>query len=435
MALISFGLSTKKHEIMKSSIHAMLLMLLMTSCNSQVSTDIDHMTASLWEEDIDYVNRKIQKEFASFNPSIKEEFSGNANHLKDELSNLNNQEVAIKMGQLLASLKDGHTELSILQRTANLDRLPLSLYYFEDGLYIVAAHDTYQDLIGMQVTQIGTMPVSQSIEKLKTVMTYDNDYEILHAGPSFLMLPDVLKSMGVLDTTSEVPLILINDSNTTENRIVKSVDLSEYINGPWKTYFDLHGLKPMLYKKHLDRNYWYEYLEEEKTMYFYLGRVNNQKGQPSLKKVVTNLFKMVDKVHPEKLVIDVRKNSGGNYNKSRPLIEAIKERPELNKAGKIFVINGRTTFSAAMVTSIFLKTETEAILVGEPSRGHPNKCDNNEYMTLPNSQLSIEYTTKVKKHWPALNDASYVPIDKQIPLLFTDYKEGVDAVMAYILNQ
>lgn len=431
----TFGLSIKKHKIMKTIYQVILLMFLITSCSAQLKTDIDQMTPTLWEEDIEYVEKKIQKEFASFDQSIKETFSQNANSLKKELSSLNNQQVAIKMGQLLASLKDGHTELSILQRTANMDRLPLLLYYFEDGLYIVASHDAYKDLIGKKVVQIGTMPVSESVERLKEVMTYDNEYEILHAGPSFLMLPDVLKYLGAVESTSEVPLIVMDDTEVNSTKNIIPVNVETYNNGTWQSYFGMNDIATMLYKKHLDKNYWYEYLEDKKTMYFYLGRVNNQKGQTSLKKVISQLFDAIDKVQAEKLVIDVRKNSGGNYNKSRPLIDAIKDRPSLNKLGKIFVVNGRTTFSAAMVATIFLKTETNAIVVGEPSRGHPNKCDNNEYMSLPNSGLNIEYTTKVKEHWSELGDANHVPVDVIIPPTFAAYKMGEDAVLNYIVKQ
>jgi len=87
-----------------------------------------------------------------------------------------------------------------------------------------------------------------------------------------------------------------------------------------------------------------------------------------------------------------------------------------------------------MVTSIFLKRETHAILVGEPSRGNPNSSDNVEYMNLPNSGLRLEYTTRVKKHWPELGDASSVPIDVKISSTFASYSQGIDPIWEYIVN-
>ena len=420
---------------MRTLIKTAVIILLLSSCNAQQYSNIDHMTPLLWEEDIEYLNRKIQKEFASFNPSIKDVFSENADQLSKDLTGLSNNETAIKLGQLLASLKDGHTEMNVLQSQANLDRLPLVLYYFEDGLYIVAAHESVQDLIGMRIEKLGNLDVSDSVERLKTVMTYDNEYEILHAGSRFLVVPEILKFLGVTDSTAEISLTLKDDSGSEVVKSVKSIDLKSYGNGPWKTYYDVNGIKSLLSSKYPDRLYWYEYQEKEKTMYFNLDRVNSQKGHPSLKKTISALFKEIDELKPEKLIIDIRRNSGGNYNKSRPLIDAIKKRTWLNAKGKVFVLNGRTTFSAAMVTSIFLKRETAAILVGEPSRGHPNKCDNNEYMTLPNSGLSIEYTTKVDKHWAELGDATFVPIDVVISPKFSDYKKGRDMALQYVFDQ
>ena len=169
-------------------------------------------------------------------------------------------------------------------------------------------------------------------------------------------------------------------------------------------------------------------------MYFNFSRVNNQKGKPSIKKFTRELFKEIDEVRPKKLVIDFRLNNGGNYNLSRPLVEAIKSRSWLNQKGKIWVITGRRTFSASSVASIFLMQETEAQLAGEPGRTHPNWADNNEYMTLPNSRFLVEYTTKIKAHWPEKPNLDHIPVDVSIPPTFNAYSKGKDPVMEYILN-
>ena len=419
---------------MKLVFKAFLLSLILVSCNAQQKENLDHMTPDLWAEDLDYVSTMIEREFATFNPEVKTLFPENTLQLKEELNALSNEQIAIKVGQLLASLQDGHTEMSILQSGANLNRIPLIMYYYEDGLHIIAAHKSYQDLIGMRVKKIGSLDIDDSVEALKEVMTYDNDYEILHAGPRFLVIPDVLKFLGAIPSSSEATLMLEDETGNEIESKLSSISLTDYNTGPWDSLYTIEKLEPLMYNKNRDKNYWYEYVDESKTMYFYLGRVNSQKGQSSLKKVISNMFDEIDELKVEKLVVDIRKNSGGNYNKSRPLVDGIKKRDWLNKEGKVFVLNGRTTFSAAMVTSIFLKRETETILVGEPSRGHPNKCDNNEYMTMPNSGLSIEYTTRVDYHWEELGDTKWVPIDVKIPPRFEDYKIGKDAALQYALD-
>ena len=169
-------------------------------------------------------------------------------------------------------------------------------------------------------------------------------------------------------------------------------------------------------------------------MYFNFTRVNNQDGKPSIKKFISQLFEEIDELRPDKLVIDFRLNNGGNYNLSRPLIEAIKSRSWLNQKGKVWAITGRRTFSAASVACVFLKQETQTQLIGEVGRTHPNWADNNEYITLPNSRFLIEYTTKIKVHWPEQPDLDHVPVDVEIPPTFSSFSLGKDPVMEYILN-
>ncbi len=103
-------------------------------------------------------------------------------------------------------------------------------------------------------------------------------------------------------------------------------------------------------------------------------------------------------------------------------------------SGKVWAITGRRTFSAASTTCVFLKQETEAQLIGEVGRTHPNWADNNEYMNLPNSDFLIEYTTKVKVHWPEQPSLDHVPVDVEIVPTFEGYSNGKDLVMEYLLS-
>lgn len=393
------------------------------------------MTQELWEEDINYLNKKIQSEFQTYNSSVKANFNNGSLKLIQQLGELNNTEIVIRISQLVAGLLDGHTEITLLQSKANLDRIPLAFYFFRDGLYIFGANEKYKDLIGLKVNKIGSKTTEDVFELLKTVLPYDNEYEILHTGPSAIALPSLLQFLNIIPNPTKVPIHLTNPDGELKLAEVIPISLTEYKKGNWKTYTELNSVKPTLNEKNRDKYYWYEYLENFNSMYFNYKKTNDQKGLPSIKKVIKEMFAVIDNKNPDKLIIDLRNNRGGNYNKSKPLIEAIKKRDFLNKKGKIYVITGRTTFSAAMVTAVFLKKETSAIIVGEPSRGHPNTTDNVEYLNLPNSGLEMEYTTKVKKHWPELGDSDKVPVDIKIDYSFIDYKTGNDPVLQYILNQ
>lgn len=403
------------------------------NCSAQ-EPGLDHMNSNLWKEDIDFLNQLIQSEFKSFYPDVKKRFDEGIQGLLEEVDQLNNHQVMIKLMQLTAGLRDGHTEVQIFGSEIGLNRLPLIFYFFQEGLYIVGAHEEYNQYIGQQVTHIGGEPVSEVVQKLKTVMPHDNDYEILHAGTSYLLLPSVLKYLGLTKEDNAVKLTLTTSFGDPKTLEIEAKSIADYQQGPWKRYHDLFPAERPISTRQNPKNHWYEYTPEHNAMYFYFGTVNDQKGYPSIRKTVKRLFAEIDELKPQKLIIDLRKNRGGNYHKSRHLIEAIKKRPWLNQEGRIFAISGRTTFSAAMVTTIFLKKETNTLLVGEPSRGHPNKTDNVEHVNLPNSKLRIEYTTRIKKHWKALGEASYVPLDIVVPVTFKDFSSGFDPVLDLILR-
>jgi hypothetical protein len=141
-----------------------------------------------------------------------------------------------------------------------------------------------------------------------------------------------------------------------------------------------------------------------------------------------------DKSKNNNIIIDLRNNRGGNYKKIRPLINAISKRQKQGEVSKVFCITNRVTFSAAGVTSIFLKRENNAVLVGEPSRSEPNGGDNVEYFYLPNSKLKVGYTNKLKDHYPELGDKDLLPVDIPIEISFDDYINGRDRMIEKIIK-
>ena len=132
-------------------------------------------------------------------------------------------------------------------------------------------------------------------------------------------------------------------------------------------------------------------------------------------------------------MVDLRHNTGGNFHRNEPLIEGIRSRPEINRRGKLFVITSRTTFSAATIAAIDLERQTEAILVGEPSRGRPNGYSDEKHLRLPNSNVEVNYSPLYRAAMPELGDAPYLPVELPVEATFEEYRDGRDPVLAAIL--
>lgn len=396
---------------------------------------LNQMTTELWKEDITYLNKKIQKEFQSFVPGIKDDFRKEVEALKNRLPDLENYEVASEIMRVLSTLQDGHTELNVGNKSVGFHKVPLSLYYFQNEFYILAAHKEYSHLIGGKVVAIEGVSIDQVFGKLKKNMSRDNEMEYLHAGPGYLILTELLAYLDISSSPTQTSFNIELPKGDVVNETLKGLSYDSYNTGTWVTYYEHNSIESPLYISNPASRYWYSRLPESNTMYVNITRLNNKKGGESIKRFTSGLFDQIDQMKPEKLVIDFRLNNGGNYNLSRPIVEAIKSRPWLNKEGKLWAITSRRTFSAASVACIFLKQETNTILVGEIGRTHPNWADNNEYMNLPNSGFLIEYTTKIKAHWPERPDLDHIPVDIEIVPSFEAYSNGSDAVLGYILRQ
>lgn len=411
-----------------------MVVLCLTTLIAYGQSKLNTMNPQSWEEDLNYLDKKIQKEFNSFTPGLKGEFSKEVLSLKSKLGSLKNYEVAGEIMRILSTLKDGHTELNIGHPKVGFHRVPLSLYIMEGEFYVLAAHEKYSHLVGGKVTAIGDTPIKEAFERLKQNMSHDNDMEFLHAGPGYILLTELLAYLNLTKEHLKSDLTIKQLDGTEVKTTFTGMEISAYNKGSWKTYRQMNGLETPLYQSQNSSYYWYQYLPDGKTMYFNLSRVNNQKGKKSIKSFSKELFAEIDKLKPEKLVIDLRLNNGGNYHRSEPIIKAIEERPWLNQKGKIWAITARRTFSAASTTCIHLKQRTNIQLIGEAGRTHPNAAQNNEYMSLPNSDFLIEYTTRIKKHWPEHPDYDRVPVDVEVLPTFEAYRKGIDRVLEYLIN-
>ena len=334
-----------------------------------------------------------------------------------------------ELGRIVAMVGDGHTELWLPQEATGFRRLPVFAGYFGDELYIFAATPEHTELLGTRVVAIGGVPVREAYERVVPLIGRDNEYEYRRSAPVYLMHPEILAAVGITPATDEATLTLAGPEGETD------VSLRP-LAGPtteWVTAQEAAGSEPPLYLRHRDRWYWFEYLEDSRTLYLQYDRCRDQPDAPSIKKFARELFDFVDSHPVERFVVDLRHNTGGNFHRNEPLIEGIRSRPKINQEGRLFVITSRTTFSAATLAAIDLERRTEAILVGEPSRGKPNGYSDEKHLRLPNSNVEVNYSPLYREAMPELGDAPFLPVDLPVEPTFEEYREGRDPVLAAIL--
>lgn len=71
-------------------------------------------------------------------------------------------------------------------------------------------------------------------------------------------------------------------------------------------------------------NYWYAYDEAGKIIYFNFVRCIDDENHP-FPQFNTELFSKIDSLRPNKIIVDLRFNSGGNSGVLAPFIDSIKK--------------------------------------------------------------------------------------------------------------
>lgn len=110
-----------------------------------------------------------------------------------------------------------------------------------------------------------------------------------------------------------------------------------------------------------------EPLPERQAVYVLYQAVRN--ADVPIAEAARQLSKLLGSQKFERVVFDLRGNEGGNNNLNQPLLHALFRSIPFDEPGRIYVLTGPKTFSAALNFCSKLEGETQALFVGEPVVG------------------------------------------------------------------
>jgi hypothetical protein len=373
-----------------------------------------------WRKDLRYLAAELPARHVNpFFQVTRDEFDRAIDGLDKEIPFLKDFEVIVRMKQILAMIGDPHTFLKV-----NFGYYPLRLSWFKDGYYVTGTTSAYREILSSRLIQIGSTDVESAYSAVKKVISADNEVGRRKASEHFLLAPAVLKAFKILPQ-SETGQFIFEDA--MKNRVPVDLRLpKEQID--WIEKPDAESVP--LYQKKSHVYYWYEYLEEFKTLYFQYNRCREMEALP-FAKFSDELLKGIDTLPVARLIIDLRYNVGGDSGILWRFLQALRERPAINQKGRLFVVIGPETNSSGILNAAELQQYTNAVLVGEPTGAKPNMYGQIESFPLPNSSLEVFYSTnyfmRVKDDPPAL-----IP-DIAVVTTADDFFAGHDPVMDRIL--
>lgn len=268
--------------------------------------------------------------------------------------------------------------------------------------------------------------------------------EYTYAVPFELPRPELLHALGIAKSSDHAEFVFEGDVRTT----FLAIDLKEWQAVEWVCANSLYeGASPPsmrvdflfatnLTLKHVKNKeyYWFEYLKEEQALYFQYNVCWDQNNRPTFSEVTKELFQFMDNNPVERLIIDVRQNSGGEPNTAQSLINGLAKRTKFTEEGRLFVLVGRRTYSAALTNAVHLRSQANARIVGEHSRGKPNCPSEGRDIDLKNTKILVSVSTQFVERDPTLGEADYLPVDVKVAHTFKSFQAAQDLDLQAALN-
>ena len=394
-------------------------------------------TAEQWQSDITYlINEMAKVHLNPYHKTTKENFEEISTVLKGKMSSMSDNEIITELARLTALIGDGHTALNIFGFHENSSTsgvkfhiFPLRVYIFPEGLYVTGAAPQYNKVQGSRILKINGMDFNEVIEKVKPLVPCDNEYSAKFNIPYYLVIPEFLNGLGIIPDINSMELTVMKADGKEESVKVNSIEMANMQHNSGAS--DDNGLP--LYMRNDEKNYWFEYLNDSKTLYINYKRVLID-PKDSLKYFCKRIEEFAKTNDIERTVIDIRNNGGGNNGTCQPFVNMISNNPKINVKGKLFVITGRQTFSAASYLTTKLEFNTKAIFVGEPTCASQNHYGDNRPLILPNSKLEIRLSSLFWQNSFPFDKRTATEPELKIETTAKDYFEGKDPVMEAILN-
>jgi len=133
---------------------------------------------------------------------------------------------------------------------------------------------------------------------------------------------------------------------------------------------------------------WFKYLPGEHTLYAQINNILNPQ-KTDFTQLSRSLLDEIRKGRPQKLVLDLRRNTGGDNTLLRTLVVGLIQATSVNQPGKFFVLTSPQTYSAAQNLCNRLQLYTNAIFIGQPTADNVNFYADTARIRLANSRIEV----------------------------------------------
>jgi len=351
-------------------------------------------------------------------------------HLEARVPTATDDELMVGLLGIVAMVSaagcDAHTGAYIWGEGSGypVDSLPLRLWWFDEGLYVVDALDPYRDLIGARIDTIEGHPTAVVTAAIQPLVPRDNATTVRLLMPRFVLVPQVLRGLGLADA-GPVDLDTVGGDGQPRHTSVNPISMAAY-NG-WAGPYGLHLPRQanVPYLSRLDDLLWWQPLPDDpSTLFVQYSRVE---AIPSTQ--VAALTAALADPAVDRVVLDIRHNYGGEVSALGPVLSLFQGWAAAHP-GRLVLVTGRNTFSAASLLAARLAAPGNIVVAGEPMGGCPTAYGDSSDLRLPYSGIVVSVAGSLEVGVAADDRRTTIEPDLAAPLTAADWAAGLDPVLA-----
>ena len=415
---------------------AALLLILMPAppVSAQAAGPKADTMAATYLEDAAYFQDRLREVHPNlYRVNTRSDWESAYQELTGGLDDAAYSEFVVGISKFAALAADGHTNFVpfYVPNPGFEIRLPVRFYVFKDGVYVIAATSGSSEALGGKVVSINGHSIRRVLGGLSTLIGGDNPQWALRWAPTLLQTPLYLEGLGfgAGDAAGPQGFKLKSPSGEIIDLSLQAEDLSEV---EWTdARATVSPQKDIPYSFESDRAFDFTYWPEVDTVYAVYNQVRDEEDE-TVAQFAQRLFSFIETRQAERLILDMRNNGGGNNYLNQPLLHGMIS-SSVNQPGRLFILTGRRTFSAAMNLVTRAERHTQALFVGEPTAAAPNHYGDPVLEQLPKTGLSYIASTLYWQDAQPDDKRRWIYPDIPVQENFNDWLNGHDGAIAAAL--
>lgn len=398
----------------------------MDSTNEVKPRDDYTKLAKQMYSDLIFMGKQLEgRQFGLFDCISKEEFYARQQEIADKLNDLSEIEFYFELRSLIASIGVAHTTINLnASMKYPFKLLPYTMQLYNDGWILTGISDEFKAYLGYEVIALNGIEMSSVKEKAKALISYENDAWLNQQIPALLMNADALVFMGILDNNDALTLTLKYEDKLEEITIPS-------VSGPLYqsdiSSVELPAIQtlrqPMIYTS---------FPLNEQTYYIQYNQCSEMPNY-SMSQFADDVKKELNEQHYDKLILDLRYNTGGNSAVLEPMLMMIDTYQQSNEL-KLITLISELTFSSGVMNAVQLKYGLDAMLIGTPTGGNVNGYGELQQFNLNYFPYTVNYCVKYFEMISGYEKDSLYP-DIDVEINYKDIMQGKDSCIEIALAE